>query len=268
MNKPDKELSADLRLINLTETDLEKSIYRIFPIKRLIELFTDKKLYMPQVNSWEDVYENFFLKSNFLIDGKEVVGLKEDSELYFGQCWSLIEDSDAMWRIYSQDKKSVRVKTTIRKLFDAVASIENCGVSLDSGYGIIMDTFIGAVNYKSREELNVWAKNQIIKKENFHPNIIESLFIKRDSFRHESEVRIIYCAEESETKIEHDSPVPLIGFSVNPYEFIKEIAFDPRADDSFIIAYKDIFIKTISFPENRIIKSKLYDLDPLTFIFK
>ena len=174
-----------------------------------------------------------------------------------------------MWRIYSHDKLSVRIKTTLRRLFETVTSLQNCGISKDSGIGIMKDTFVGAVDYKSKEELNDWAKTQIIKRNNLMPNIIDSLFIKRDNFKHESEVRIIYCAEdESDSKIRPNSHPQLVSFAISPFELIDEIAFDPRAEDSFYSAYKEHLIKELLFPGSKITKSNLYELDPFTFIVK
>lgn len=261
-----KDLSSDIRLINLTEKDLDKPVYRIFSMKRLVEMLINKELVMPKVNSWDDIYENFFLKSNFSIDGDEIIGLKEDSDLYYGQCWCFVEDSDAMWRIYSHDKQSVRIKTTLRKLFGTVNSVQNCGRIMDSGFGIMMDTFVGAVDYKSKEDLDDWKKNQIIEASNLMPNILDSLFIKRDNFKHESEVRVIYCAEESDSKIKADSTFPLVCFKINPFDLIEEIAFDPRADNSFFSDNKNYLINDLSFPENKITKSKLYELEQFTFV--
>jgi len=266
MENKDKALSVDLRLINITEKDLDKPIYRIFSIKRLIEMLNEKELVMPKVNSWDDVYENFSLKCNFTCEGDEVIGLKEDSDYYYGQCWSFIEDSDAMWRIYSSDKQSIRIKTTIRKLFDSVTSIENCGIIHTEGIGIIKDTFLGAVLYKSKEQLDKWMKTQIIRRENFMPNIIDSLFIKRDNFQHESEVRIIYYAEEEDSKLKPNSNPPLVSFKIKPFDLIDEIAFDPRADESYYNTFKEYLKNKLKVPENKITKSKLYDFTPYDFI--
>jgi hypothetical protein len=100
------KLSSDRRLINLSEKDFDRPIYRILPMNRLIEILLNKELAFPKVNLWEVVYENFFLKAY----SNEIAGFKEDIERYFGQCWSFIKDSDALWRIYSNDKQSVRIK--------------------------------------------------------------------------------------------------------------------------------------------------------------
>lgn len=38
------------------------------------------------------------------------------SSALFAQCWSKVAESDAMWRIYSQNGLGVRVGTTNKKL--------------------------------------------------------------------------------------------------------------------------------------------------------
>lgn len=254
----------DNYLINLYEEDLDKPIYRIFSIKRLIELLTDKKLYMSKVNSWEDVYENFFMKCKFYNHGYDVSGLKEQSESIFGQCWSLTEDSDAMWRIYSLERNSVRIKTTLRKLVNII-TYDRTIVTPD-GIGVINDTFLGAVKYKNKDELDNWIKIQVLDSKNLANIIKDSLFIKRDCFQHESEIRVIYLADlNDDQKLVPYSIPTLISFDITPIELIDEIAFDPRVDMSFLNAYKDYIIKMFSFPENKITKSNLYDFKPFTF---
>ena len=103
-------------LIHLTEEDLDKPIYRIFSFKRLEEIFKEKKLTLAKPKKWDDPFENFILNSTgTLPDGREFqIGFRDN---YYGQCWSLTVESDAMWRIYSPEKDGVKVKTTIRKLF-------------------------------------------------------------------------------------------------------------------------------------------------------
>lgn len=262
MNSNSNKLSTDLRMINLSKEETKKPIYRILSMERLVEIIQKQELVMPKINSWEDKYENFFLKSNLSIEGEEIIGLKEDSELYFGQCWSFIEDSDAMWRIYSIDKQGIRIKTTINKLINALNPIYQDG----SNFCPIENPWIGAVIYKSKKELNEWIKKQEIKKENIMPIIKDSLFIKKDSFQHESEVRIIYYAEEEDSKLKPNSNPPLVSFKIKPFNLIDEIAFDPRADESYFTAFKKYLKNKLKVPENKITKSKLYDFTPYDFI--
>ncbi|GAF05795.1 hypothetical protein JCM21142_104548 [Saccharicrinis fermentans DSM 9555 = JCM 21142] len=250
--------------INLNESELDEAIYRIFPIERAVQLFENKELVMPTIKAWEDVYENFFLKSNFS-EGDEVFSIEEDEGNFcFGQCWSFIEDSDAMWRIYSHDKQSVRIKTTLRKLLNCLNS--SCSMQVGLNYVFDASVYIGKVEYRAIEQIEEWASNQKVCKNNIQKSVVESLCVKRDSFKHEEEARILYFTDDSDSKIIKKTPNHLIGFQINPMELIDEIAFDPRAEQSFYNAYKNHLATEFSFPKSRIVKSNLYDFTPLTFI--
>src|SRR5438552_2336902 len=63
----------------------------------------------------------------------------------YGQCWSLLDESDAMWRIYSPNKAGVKIRTTVRKLITAVYDRTDRYASLKY--------FIGRVSYESEKEL-------------------------------------------------------------------------------------------------------------------
>ena len=90
-------------LIFLTEADLDKPLYRIFSFQRLEEIFQENKLTLVKPRLWEDPFENFILNSTgYLADGREFqIGFRDN---FYGQCWSLTIESDAMWRIYSPEK--------------------------------------------------------------------------------------------------------------------------------------------------------------------
>ena len=121
-------------LINLTEPDLDIKIYRIFEYKWLKEMFEEKKMALVKPKEWDDPFENFILRSGGTNDKNEsfTINFWDD---FFGLCWTLTPESDAMWRIYSpkheyskiEDKviakrEGVKVETTIRKLFTSFYS--------------------------------------------------------------------------------------------------------------------------------------------------
>jgi len=251
-------------LYNLNEADIDKPIYRIITIERLSELFDKRQLIFPQVKVWEDVYENFLLKSNFTDSDDSDFQIDDDFEEYYGQCWTLSRDSDALWRIYSTDKRSVRIKTTIRKLLNLIVDIFSNG----SKSGIIADRKIGSVSYKTQEELERWANNQQVTRSNLQPFMEESLFIKRSAFEHEKEIRILYFADSvSDPKLIPNKK--LVGFEIeNPVNFIEEIAFDPRVEEPYLSAYKNSIVKRYLYPAERIIKSDLYSSIVFRFCFK
>ncbi len=232
-------------LRNMTPADLDKSIYRIVPVKNNLDLMLENKtLALAKTSSWEDVYENFFFKENFFVHGDKVT-MEHLADNIFGQCWSTFKDSDAMWRIYSYDKKSVRIKTTIRKLFDAVYLSDHC----------MATTYIGAIDYKSQKALNEWIDSiNPVSTSDLTKVTVDSLFMKRNNFSHEQEIRVIYQPDSASP----DCSSRLKFYSIDTDDFLEEIAFDPRADDTFMQDTMRMISKH-GYPMSRVIKSPLYD---------
>lgn len=90
-------------IININ--DLDTPVYRIFSLERFLELFTEKQLVQVQPSMWDDPYEHFLLKTEVVSDDGEVGSLENLYNSWYGQCWTENEDTDAMWRIYSPEKK-------------------------------------------------------------------------------------------------------------------------------------------------------------------
>ena len=245
-------IEPDTMLRNLQDTDLVAPIFRIVPLERLFELFDSQRLILPQVKIWDDVYEIFFVKSRFKDQNIEYE-IDDDFEEYYGQCWSLNEDSDALWRIYSYDKRSVRIKTSINKvvkLFDVDRTKFNgyCWVPYLGSH------YVGKVEYFSIDVLKQKILDLIYNTGNFEnplPFITASLFLKRLEFEHENEVRLIYYADADDKRL--IAGKKLISFEIDPFDFIEEIAFDPRIEESVFQVLKEGFLQRYSnFPESRI----------------
>lgn len=102
-------------LINLDEKDLDKAIYRIYPYHYFIKMLEDKNNVLVKTRLWEDPFENFILNATGqLPDGK--LFLMGSRDQYFGQCWSLNIESDAMWRIYSQHIIDNKTNQLVKKI--------------------------------------------------------------------------------------------------------------------------------------------------------
>jgi len=111
-----KDYSGNL-LNGITEDD---TIYRIFSFERFFQLLRDRKLCLVNIaRCWEDTFENF-LYSIQLSKGDDTVSLDSLKNTVFGQSWSLLEESDAMWRIYSHDQKGVQVSVKVKDLVSAL----------------------------------------------------------------------------------------------------------------------------------------------------
>lgn len=50
----------------------ERQIFKYIPLKYLIKMLDDDTLYVNKVATWDDVYENFFLKQTFMYENRVV----------------------------------------------------------------------------------------------------------------------------------------------------------------------------------------------------
>ena len=122
-------------------------VYKYMKLEYVISMIKSKALSISKLSSWEDPYESFFYKSDFLLSGDKTIQ-GPNIEQIFGQSWTMQEESDAMWRIYSDkdNKDSVRIRTTADKLFKATYVNNYCMAS----------TYIGRVKYVSGAEISRW----------------------------------------------------------------------------------------------------------------
>jgi len=116
------------------------------PVYRLLEIFKQEQNTLLKPNLWDDPFENFILKGLGRLSNGMTVSLGMRDFLY-GQCWTLHRESDAMWRIYSPDKNGVKVRTTIKKLFESLYN------AIPSRLRDV-SCFIGKVEYFKKEDID------------------------------------------------------------------------------------------------------------------
>ena len=228
----------------------DQNLFRIIPFDLLLQILNEKENTLVRTSLWEDVYENFLLKENFKYQG-EVYSINHAASRFFGQCWSSRSVSDAMWRIYSPDKKSVRIKTTVGRLWDSVQAGSDGGC-----------LYLGKVQYFQQTKI----RDDLIASSPFSARqinnlIISSLFAKRSSFSHESEYRLIY--DSSSNSDDYNRNVKRIKME-DPLALIMNIYFDSRADKAYVDRCAKILVKAFGYPKDRIHKSSLYDFEPCT----
>lgn len=204
--------------------DLDQEIYRIFPVHRIEEMFSSQRLTLVKPQVWDDPFENFLLNCTAVEEDGTEVGLSVLAASWFGQCWTLNADSDAMWRIYGQKKDGIRIKTTIRKLFSAAWEPHNTFSFLKY--------FVGKVSYHTREELESFLRDTSfwsIAIGGQNDGFAKTLLMKRTEFIHENEVRILVniAVTDNDKRIEGI----LYKIPINTNDFIDEICIDPRLSD-------------------------------------
>lgn len=226
--------------IYLNDDELDKPIYRIFPISRFIQILMTNQLTLVKPKKWDDPFENALLSAVFKI-GDEKVEFTAKDEVY-GQCWTQHRETDAMWRIYSPNKDSVRLMTTPRKLLDSLKiNIKKCPE---------VKCFIGKVQYKQTKELeNCFSKIDLMNSNG--SGIAESLLYKRTAFSHEKEVRLIYVGDSGNCESD------IFNYEVDPNELFDSVLFDPRMDKSLRRSYISA-IRCLGY-DSTIKRSTLYD---------
>jgi hypothetical protein len=149
----------------------------------------------------------------------------------FGQCWSTAQESDALWRIYSQFKSSgsynnffsraegVKLRATAKKLLDCLAR--------GMGAKNVQKCYIGRVVYFEQAKLQQLVADAIgMYRDAAFSGIAghaDGLLLKRDAFQHEKEVRLLYIDSDREFEGREQIEVPI---DVN--NIIEEIELDPR----------------------------------------
>jgi hypothetical protein len=236
--------------IHLGPDDLDRKIYRVFSLARLLELVSSKQNVLVKPVLWDDPFENFILRATAKYEGRNVHF--EAKDFLYGQCWSLNEESDAMWRIYSPTKDGVKVSTTIRKLLESLA--------VTAGDFARISCFIGKVQYQSEADLvDLLDDQQLMASEILHPSGTGqawTLMFKRQEFSHEEEVRLVY--------FNHDKSYTgdLFSYPIgDPSQLIDEVVFDPRLPKVMFAVFKDHLEKE-GF-RGRVSQSKLYRLPQL-----
>lgn len=203
--------------------DLNEKIHRIYSKGRFLDLLQNREHALVSPTKWDDPFENFFLKSEMIIaETNERVSLENLAQDWYGQCWNLGEESDAMWRIYSSSKDSIRITTTIGELFSSIQDPNNKFPELSC--------FIGKVKYLDEREIKNLVQNltfQDVTAGGRADGFAELLCIKRTAFEHEREVRILFQDVEGNFK---GRDMVLKPFDVNA--LCSEVVLDPRQSDS------------------------------------
>lgn len=232
----------------------ETKVFRVFPISRLESVLETKQLTLVRPSKWDDPFENqlYNIKA---IDGltQAPVSVESLRACLYGQSWTLTEESDALWRIYSGDKRGVRVGTTVGKLMNALW--DGCGAKDELKP---LKCFLGKVAYHTEEEFRAHfgdpgeCFSKILDNSGRAP--VDSLLLKREAFGHEDEMRLIY--QETETAVNHGD---LWSFPLDPAALFDELCFDPRLPDDCFDVLKQSLVSKYQFP-GTIRKSDLYRL--------
>jgi hypothetical protein len=206
-------------------------LYRIFKWKYLSADMKGGTLSLPKPCLWDDPFENV-LPLCQITDTRRMPwqctpldGLRRPM---FAQCWSVLDESDALWRIYSSpaaekasigDAEGLKIRTTAGKLLGAVRSVGADG-----------NWFLGRVRYLAEAHLTQFFADEVgrrlIDAFSGADGHARSLLIKREAFFHEKEARLIYVDMDGSFDAKKLLPV-----TVDWNQLADEIILDPRVNN-------------------------------------
>ena len=210
----------------------DQFLYRIIRFDRLVQMLQTNQWYFAHPSAWEDPYETHITNSL--------------SNTLFAQCWCRKGVSDAMWRIYSQDKLGVRIRTTDEKL---ILALLQATTKRELGFRTERVKYVNEIEYvaqasRIRADLQ---KSVTFVRASAH------LFLKRPAFSHEAETRVVVFdpAQAAESKATG------IRIELNTRQLIDSVLVDPRAPEEFVAAYEHYLRDQLKFTGS-VKKSALY----------
>jgi hypothetical protein len=214
---------SDINDRNIIGVNLDQPIFRVYRKKWFLPILNEQKDALRNPSTWDDPFENFFLKAR--VEAKNAEGKTEYFDLeslardWYGQCWTTNCNTDAMWRIYSPCKDGIQMKTTVRKLF------ENLKTNVPSN-APHEQFFVGCVKYLKKDQIK-----SMMSRPNFADatnDFAKLLCIKREAFEHEAEVRMLFQDIENPRRGRNCT----FHYPLNANDVFEEIVLDPRLDDT------------------------------------
>lgn len=242
-----------------------EKLYRIISFPAFINLVEQKKERYVSPATWEDTHEGYLLRlfehekyrkeilKKLFADfsGNNISELIYDYMrlwttrwLCFAQCWSKLDESDALWRIYSYNKMSIRIRTNRNKICRLINEPE----VKNKYYFDIKNIVYDADNPEDFD------KQFEIFSNTAEPT--EPFFHKRKAFEHEQEIRVILTRKDDAKTLSR------ISSSITESNFKLELqnkGYPPHnlTEESLNILVKYISDNQINFKNNMYFRDNL-----------
>lgn len=227
---------------NYYTPDDNVKIIRYMNFGKFMNILAFQKLYFTNVNEFEDKYEGrmpegFFKHWNdsSIKIYKEIMRAKDNSCNAYASCWNALNDTEsyALWRIYTEPDSGVAIKTSVKKLKNA---LNNDDIKI---YKV---KYINSFDDRDEDvEIPFYFSDDSFTR--------VKQVCKMSAYRYENEIRAILFSGKQENGKN-------INIDVN--ELIEEIYVSPYASQWFYdLVKKTVKIKEFRLSEKPIIKSKI-----------
>lgn len=191
-------------------------IWKYMDLWKFLDILDSKKLYLSRADFFEDKFEGRIIAKNInklsdddplkVVDSFSESSLKKSTYI---SCWSSEQNETyPLWKIYSDYRSSIAIKSTVGDLIDSISNEDEI-------------QYIGSIKYRNFDEVY-----------KFNGNTFQIFFEKRNYFKFEKEVRLI--TELSYKNDQELLKLPLgTTINVNFKKLINEIYVAPLAKESF-----------------------------------
>lgn len=231
-------------LINLKKSDHGKKIYRVMKLESFFQLVRDRRVFFSRPDFWPDKHENIFLTQNIKVGGESIgIGFKHQ---FYGQCWSLCKESDALWRLYGDDGCGVKISTSISTLYKALKAKHHFSYVGRVQYLSIENLKKAVLRFIDDGEMNFLGESQAV-------GPAKTLLYKRVAYRHEQEIRALIFDADNKNRNESG-----IEANFDPCDVIEQVTFGPRLEANSYQKFK-ADLESLGF-NKPIVRSALYDI--------
>lgn len=216
---------------------------RVYPLIRFLEIVNDQEITFIRPKLWDDPWEGFFINKRINSEGGNYKFMAHD-KVFALSLSQHTDETDYGWKAYSPNKDGILI------FLDAEPFIESTRNHFSNDATVYSDK----VKYKSEKIINdrhnelfynwyLWTipfTNEYQK---------ESLFTKRNFFKHEKEHRIIIWFKK------YGKNKSMIKVPIDVNKYIKKIVLDPKTDPTKIEVIKSV-LRKVGY-KNPIIESKI-----------
>ena len=204
--------------------------------------------------SWDDPYETSCSKSVITTNQGDV---SLDASHWFGQSWSLCEESAIMWQTFKKDKEPyVKIKIDASSLIRGLGEEENnlriAVLEYIRYFKPTTNDYIEKI--KNIMEIHLWPDNftrRGVTLAELYP--VYNLLTKRDIFAHEEEVRLLLFDKSSSKEQK------LVKYPIDPAT-ISEVVIDPwtSIDNEKFNEIEDELRINLPYESTKIRKSEIF----------
>ena len=214
-------------------------IYRHVKLVHFLQMLEERQNVLTHPSSWDDPFEGVIFNSKYVDEDNNVIRSDSAYSRFYGQCWTFNDaDTELQWKSHSADGYGVCLGTTVKRIKEALIGLDE----LENPPACV----IGGIQYKKLSAIRRIVEDMSRRHD---PNakigrvtengLISFLFLKREEYQDEKELRIIVNIGGDNTplgrfqKTLHGAnKYGLVKYDVDPKSFLKVVILDPRMPTS------------------------------------